>query len=223
MTLLRNNVDGPESSYAQVRIFARKKEDEKFQQVVHVIYKLEEFVDLLDVMNSLYDEVITNQPLCNVLWKISSPVNSLSIFFYSSQDELEHCLNRNLLLNLKSKLGLYHVELTTPKTSPRKLTPTVVEMQQSLDLEVEYKEENSGLKWTKYKDRRKVRVNFHTDTYKLNIVVYRYRNSLYLKENEVDLKLTNYQSLLAKRVYLLSYIDIFYKRCIVLDEKTVDN
>ena len=31
VTLLRYNVDNPESSYAQVRLFARKKEDEKFQ------------------------------------------------------------------------------------------------------------------------------------------------------------------------------------------------
>ena len=34
VTLLRYNVDKPESSYAQVQLFARKKEDEKFQQVV---------------------------------------------------------------------------------------------------------------------------------------------------------------------------------------------
>ena len=43
VTLLRYNVDKPENSYAQVRLFARKKEDEKFQQVVYVNYKLEEF------------------------------------------------------------------------------------------------------------------------------------------------------------------------------------
>ena len=34
VTLLQYSVDTPESSYAQVRLFARKKEDEKFQQVV---------------------------------------------------------------------------------------------------------------------------------------------------------------------------------------------
>ena len=64
-------------------------------------------------------------------------------------------------------------------------------------------------------------MNIQTDTDKLNIVVYRYRNNLLLKDEEVDLKLTEYQSLLAERVYLLSYIDIFYKRCNVLDETTV--
>ena len=67
LTLVRYNVDNPESSYAQVRLFARKKLDEKFQQVVYVNYKLEEFIYLLDVMNSVYDKVITNQPNCNVL------------------------------------------------------------------------------------------------------------------------------------------------------------
>ena len=36
VTLLRYNVDKPESSYAEVRLFVRKKVDEKFQQVVYV-------------------------------------------------------------------------------------------------------------------------------------------------------------------------------------------
>ena len=131
---------------------------------------------------------------------------------------------RNLFLNLKSKLGLYHVVLTTQKTSPEELTLAVVEMQQLPDIKkTDSKEEISCLKWTIYNGRRKVCVNFQTDTDELNIVVYRYRNNLYLKDNEVDLKLTEFQSLLAKRGYLLSYIDMFYKRCIVLDETTVHN
>ena len=53
VTLLRYNVDKLESFYAQVRLFARKKEDEKFQQVVYANYKLEEFLFLLDVMYSV--------------------------------------------------------------------------------------------------------------------------------------------------------------------------
>ena len=132
--------------------------------------------------------------------------------------------NRNLFLKLKLNLGLYLVVLTTPKTSPKKLTLTVVEMQQLPDIEkTDSKEEISCLNSTKYNGRRKVCVNFQTDTDKLNIVVYRYRNNLYLKDNELDVKLSEYHSLLAKRVYFLSYIDIFYKRCIVLDETTVHN
>ena len=66
VTLLRYNVDNPETSYARVRLFRRKKEEEKFQQTVYVNYKLDEFIYLLDVMNSVYDKVIANQPICNV-------------------------------------------------------------------------------------------------------------------------------------------------------------
>ena len=81
VTLLRYNVDEPESSYAHVRLFARKKEDQKFQQVVYVNYKLEEIIYLLDVMNSLNAKVITNQPICNVLLKVISSVYSLSFLY----------------------------------------------------------------------------------------------------------------------------------------------
>ena len=132
--------------------------------------------------------------------------------------------NRNHFLKLKSKLGLYHVVLTTPKTSPGKLTLTVVEIQQLPNVEkIDSKEEIFCLKRTIYNGMRKVCVNFQTDTDKLNIAVYRYRNSLYLKDNEGILKLTEIHSVLAKRVDHLSYIDIFYKRCIVLNETTVHN
>ena len=66
VTLLRYNVDKPESFYAAVRLIVKKKDDEKFHQIVYVNYELDEFIYLLDVMNSLYDKVLTNQPI----WKI---------------------------------------------------------------------------------------------------------------------------------------------------------
>ena len=58
---------------------------------------------------------------------------------------------------------------------------------------------------------------------KLNIVVYRYRNNTYVKDTEMELKMTEYDKLFSKRVNLLIYIDVFFKRCIVLDETTVYN
>ena len=67
VTLLRYKVDNPETSYAQVRLFGRKKEEEKFQQILYVNYKLDEFIYVLDVMNLVYDKVIANQPICNIL------------------------------------------------------------------------------------------------------------------------------------------------------------
>ena len=108
------------------------------------------------------------------------------------------------------------------KNLPEKNTPTLVESQQFPDIEkIDSKEEISCLNWTIYNSRRKVCINFQTHADKVNIVVYRYRNNTYLKDTEMDLKLSEYKKLLGKRVYLLSYIDVFYKRCIVLDETTL--
>ena len=44
VTLLRYKVDNPETSYALVRLFGRKKEEEKLQQIVYVNYNFDEFV-----------------------------------------------------------------------------------------------------------------------------------------------------------------------------------
>ena len=62
VTLLRYKVDNSKTSYAQVRLFGRKKEEEKFQQIVYVNYELEELIYRLDIMNSVYDKVIAHQP-----------------------------------------------------------------------------------------------------------------------------------------------------------------
>ena len=44
VTLLRYDVDKPESSYALFRLSAREREDKMFQQVFYVNHKLEEFI-----------------------------------------------------------------------------------------------------------------------------------------------------------------------------------
>ena len=82
VTLLRYKSDKPKASYAQVRLFGRKKEEEKFQQIVYVNYKLEEIVYPLDVMNSVYDTAIANQPIFNVLWKVIATVYPNHLFFF---------------------------------------------------------------------------------------------------------------------------------------------
>ena len=55
--------------------------------------------------------------------------------------------NRKLFLKLKSKIGLYHVVPTTPKTSPEELKLTLVEMQQMPHIDgTDSKEETFCLK-----------------------------------------------------------------------------
>ena len=130
--------------------------------------------------------------------------------------------NRKLFLKLKSKLGLYHLVLTTSTTSPGKITLTLVEMQQLPEIEkVDSKKEISCLHWTRLNGKGKVCISFKTDMDKLNIVVYRYRNNTYVKDTEMEPKLTEYEKILYKRAYPLRYIDVFFRRCIVLDETTV--
>ena len=130
--------------------------------------------------------------------------------------------NRNLFPKLKSKMGLYDFLPTTQKTSPGKCTLTLVEMQELLENEkMDSWNEISCLKWTLYNGGRKACISFKTEMEKLNNVVYRYRNITYVKYTEMELKVTAYEKRLFKRVYLLSYIDLFFKRCIVLDKTTV--
>ena len=104
---------------------------------------------------------------------------------------------KETFLKFKTKLGLYHVELRS-KDSPEKNTLTLVETQQLPVIQTaDSKDDCSCLKWTIYNGRRKLCINFQTDTDKLNIVVYRYRKSTYLKDTEMDLKLTEYKKLSA--------------------------
>ena len=97
-------------------------------------------------------------------------------------------------------------------------------MQQLPKIEkVDSKNEISCLKWTLYNGRRKVCISFKTDIGKLNIVVYRYRNNTIVEDIERELKTIEYEKLLSRRVYLLIYFDVLFKRCIVLYETTVHN
>ena len=66
VTMLRYSVEKPETSIVQVRLFGRRKDEEKFNQFVYVNYKFEEFIYLLDVINSVYDKVIVNEFLYKV-------------------------------------------------------------------------------------------------------------------------------------------------------------
>ena len=66
VNMLRYNLEKRETSYVQVRLFGRRRNEEKFNQNVYVIYKLDELIYLLVVMSCVYDKVNANEPLCNV-------------------------------------------------------------------------------------------------------------------------------------------------------------
>ena len=69
VTMLRFKMEKSETSYVQLRLFGRRKEEEKLNQIVYVNYKHDKFIYLLDVMKSIYDKVIANESLRNVFNK----------------------------------------------------------------------------------------------------------------------------------------------------------
>ena len=79
LTLLQYNVVKPKVSHIQLRLFARKQDD-KFQQNVHVKQKLAEFFYFFAVMICVNDEVITKKPSSNIHQKVIATVYSLSFF-----------------------------------------------------------------------------------------------------------------------------------------------
>ena len=81
VTLLRYSVDKPESAQPQVQLSARNKQDAKFLQLVYVECKLEDFIFLPDVTNSVYKKIIKNQQICIVLYFEISNITFLSISF----------------------------------------------------------------------------------------------------------------------------------------------
>ena len=69
VTMLRYNVNNPKSSYVQIRLFVPQQNDKiaftklQFIQIACVNYILDEFMELLDVMDSARDKILNNQPL----------------------------------------------------------------------------------------------------------------------------------------------------------------
>ena len=62
VTPLRYSLDKLENFYARVRLFARKKQVEKFQQIVNVKKKHVKLIYLLDLLNLVYVIVIAYKP-----------------------------------------------------------------------------------------------------------------------------------------------------------------
>ena len=59
--MMRYYVDKPDTTYMRIRLSMRKNEAEKFQQLVFVNYKLDEFWFLLEVDNYVLKTALLNQ------------------------------------------------------------------------------------------------------------------------------------------------------------------
>ena len=132
--------------------------------------------------------------------------------------------NRNVFLKLSTKLGLYHVLLTSSEQTPKKVNLTIVETQQLPEAgKLETENEISSLRWLFFNGRRKTCVFSKTDTDYVGSTVYRYRNNMYMKDSDIELKATEYNTLLQKKKCLLTYLETISKKFIVVEETTHHN
>ena len=69
--------------------------------------------------------------------------------------------------------------------------------------------------------RRRVCLNYQTDADKLSFAVYRNPSNINQNHSEMEPKKTEDEKFPPKRLCLLSSFDVFYKWCIVLDERNV--
>ena len=121
--------------------------------------------------------------------------------------------NRNVFLKLRTKLGLYHVLLTPLEQTSRKVHLTIVEMQQLPEVgNFDSENEISCLRWIIYNGRRKICVFCKSDTDYVELTVYRYRNNMYMNDSDIEVKATEYNTVLQKKNYLLSYLETFSKK-----------
>ena len=81
----------------------------------------------------------------------------------------------------------------------------------------------SRLRWINFIGRRKFCVSCKTDTDYVGITVYRYRSNMYIKDSDIELEATGYNTLLQKNKCLLNYLKTFSKKFIVVEEATHHN
>ena len=120
--------------------------------------------------------------------------------------------NRRVFLKLRTKMGLYHVILTSSEQTPKKVNRTIVEMQQLPEVgKFDSENEISCLRWIIFNVRQKICVFYKSDTDYVGITVYRYRINMYMKDSDIELKSTKYNTLLEKKNYPSSYLETFSK------------
>ena len=129
------------------------------------------------------------------------------IIFRLIQDRMSWNIGgiRNLFLKLKSKLGRHQAVLATPKTSHEKFALTLVKMQQLPNIEKTHDVFRKTSFFPPKKDNimvggKYVRTSNLLEQVECSRVTL--PKQIYLKDSEVDLKLTEQQSLSAKWVSL---------------------
>ena len=118
--------------------------------------------------------------------------------------------NGNLFLKVKTKMWLYKVDLWKLKYSPGKITLTLVETQQLPDSQKADSKEDFFAWNGQFTMVGEKCASFFKLIQTRWILSYTAIKTTHLKDTEMELKLAEYEKLLARRVYPISYIDVFF-------------
>ena len=151
---------------------------------------------------SLYVTLFNSGYFCRIIFSIESVEMSWNIGD-----------NRNVFLKLRTKLGLYHVLSTSSEQTSKKVSLTCVEMQQ-LPAGRKFDSENKifCLRWIIFNGRRNICVFSKTVTEYVGLTVCRHRNNMFMKDSDIELKATEYNTLFAEKKYLLTYLETFFTK-----------
>ena len=125
--------------------------------------------------------------------------------------------SRNLYLNMKNKLGLYHVVLSD---QDQKFSLTILEAQnlpklKNLDIDSQI----SSFEWTLHNGRRRVLILY--DSVKIVIAQCNRKGTQWIKGKTIEMFTIEYEKLLENIPLILCYIETFTKKCIAINEDTI--
>ena len=149
------------------------------------------------------------------------PQNHFSVSIGVEQYELEYWFFEKFTLNLHNKLGLFHIVL---EEKSQQISLTIKESQnlpnlQNLDVDSQI----SHFEWTLQNGRRKIHIEYRSDTKKIDLVEYRRNGNQWKNNQSLQLQKEEYDKLLDMLPSLLGYVEIFKKSRIIIDECTVEN
>ena len=172
-------------------------------------------------MDSVYDKPNNVQPTFYVPYKWLQLFNLNHIFLIRVRMIWNIGQFTNLLLKLKTKLGLYVFPVCKTRKFSKKTLLTTLEIEKLPDFENLDLKDNFFPKVTIYYGRIKVCMNYKTEPNKANFAAYSYQNNTFFKDTENELKTTEQEELFPKLFFLLKCFDIFSGFAFVFNKATV--
>ena len=117
-------------------------------------------------------------------------------------------------------MGFFHIVL---EEKTQKISLTIVESQKKNLQNLDVDSQKSHFEWTLHNGRRKIHIEYRSDTKKIDLVEYRRNGNQWKNNQSLQLQREEYDKLLDMLPSLLGYVETFKKSCIIIDECHVEN